>query len=122
MEKVYAQAVVELEEKGVKAPELTRHLIAHLTKVGRLKLLPKILRELKKTQARHDKEWSPLEVASEKEIVHAQKELEKMGIKTKDVQVNPSLIKGWRILQKDTLIDTSAKKALVDLYTNIITK
>jgi F0F1-type ATP synthase delta subunit len=42
-----------------------------------------------------------------------------MGIKATDVQVNPSLIKGWRILQKDTLIDRSAKKSLVDLYTNI---
>ena len=119
MEKAYAQALVELERKGAKAPELTKHLIAHLTKAGRLKLLPKILKELKKIDARHAKEWSPLEVASEKETAHAHKELEKMGIKATDVQVNPSLIKGWRILQKDTLIDHSAKKSLVDLYTNI---
>ena len=122
MEKVYAQALVELEEKGVKAPELTKHLIAHLTTVGRLKLLPKILRELKKIDARHAKEWSPLEVASEKETSSARAELKTMGIEPESVHVNPSLIAGWRILQKDTFIDTSAKKALVDLYTNIITK
>lgn len=92
MEKVYAQAIVELQTKGVKTPELTKHLIAHLTKVGRLKLLPKILIELKKKQARHEKEFSKLEVASEKETAHALKELEKLGIDTTGVHVNHSLI------------------------------
>jgi F0F1-type ATP synthase delta subunit len=119
LEKVYAQALVELEATGAKAPELTKHLIAHLTKAGRLKLLPKILTELRKIEARHAKEWSALEVASEKEKAHAQKELENMGVHATEVRINPSLIKGWRILQKDTLIDTSAKKSLVNLYTNI---
>ncbi len=119
MEKVYAQAVIELEAKGVKTPELTKHLIAHLTKAGRLKLLPKILRELKKIDARHAKEWSALEVASDADTAHAKKELESMGVHVGEVKKNPSLIKGWRILQKDTLIDRSAKKSLVNLYTNI---
>lgn len=121
MEKAYAQALVELEEKGVKAPELTRHLLAHLTKKGRLKLLPSILRELKKIQSRHDKEFSKLEVASEKETAAALKELASMHIEAPGVEVNHSLIKGWRLVRKDTLIDRSAKKSLVDLYTNIIT-
>ena len=119
MEKVYAQALVELERKGAKASLLTTHLIAHLTTVGRLKLLPKILRELKKMQARHEKEFTKLEVASEKETANALTELKKLGIDTNGVHVNHSLIKGWRILQKDTLVDRSAKQQLVSLYTNI---
>ena len=122
MEKVYAQALKELESKGVKAPELVQLVTAHLNAVGRAKLLPRILRELKKMEARHEKEFTNLEVASEKETAGALKELGALGIETKGVHVNTSLIKGWRILQKDVLVDRSAKQALVQLYSNIVTK
>lgn len=119
MEKVYAQAVLDLQSKGAKTPELVKQLTAHLSEKGRLKLLPRILVELKKMQARHEKEFTKLEVASQAETAHALKELDSLGIDTNGVHVNHSLIKGWRILRKDVLVDRTAKKGLIDLYTNI---
>lgn len=119
MEKVYAQALLNLQSKGAKTSELVTQLSTHLKEKGRLKLLPRILAELKKMQARHEKEFTKLEVASDKETAKALKELDALGIDTNGVHVNHSLIKGYRILRKDVLVDRSAKRGLIDLYTNI---
>lgn len=120
MEKVYAKALIHLIEGGKSEAELFKLLKKHLEEKGRLKLLPKIKRELERMAARRKKEYSKLEVASESETAQALKELKTLGIEIHGSKVNHALIKGWRTVQKDTLVDRSAKQQLVTLYTNII--
>ena len=72
--------------------------IAHLQRTGRMKLLPRVLRELQEEEARVHR------FASKKETVHE----------------NPSLISGWRQIENGVLTDRSGKKALLDIYKNII--
>jgi hypothetical protein len=71
--------------------------IAHLKRTGRLKLLPRVLRELKVLEARE------LRLSQKKETA-------------KD---NPSLISGWRTLENGILTDHTGKRALIALYQNI---
>ena len=73
--------------------------IAHLKRTGRLKLLPRILRELRMREARAAKLAPRRETAAE----------------------NPSLISGWRSLEGGLLIDKTGKRALLDIYQRIIT-
>lgn len=73
--------------------------IAHLKRTGRLKLLPRILRELRMREARAAKLAPRRETAEE----------------------NPSLISGWRSLEGGLLIDQTGKRALLDIYQRIIT-
>ncbi len=72
-------------------------LSAHLERTGRLKLLPRILRELKREQARTTRTAAQKETAAE----------------------NPSLISGYRSIEDGVLIDRSGKGALVEMYRNI---
>lgn len=71
--------------------------IAHLRRAGRLKLLPQVLRELQREEARAKKFAPTRETAAE----------------------NPSLISGWRSLENGILTDHSGKRALIDIYKNI---
>ncbi len=73
-------------------------LKAHLEKTGRLKLLPRILRELKATEARE------LLLAPRKETA----------------KENPSLISGWRSIENGVLTDNTGKRALLEIYQKII--
>lgn len=120
MEKVYAQVLVRLIDEGKKESELFKQLVVHLKEKGRLKLLPKIKRELERTNAHRSKEFTKLEVASEKETAHALKELKALGIEVHGSKVNHDLIAGWRTVQRATLVDRSAKQQLVDLYRSVI--
>ena len=72
-------------------------LVAHLTRTGRLKLLPRVLSDLRVRLARAKKLAPRKETAKE----------------------NPSLISGWRTLENGTLTDTTGKRALVEIYQNI---
>lgn len=119
MEKVYAQALTRLMEEGKKESELFKQLVVHLSEKGRMKLLPKIKRELERIQAHKNKAFTRLEVASEKETAAAHKELTELGIEVHGTKVNHDLIAGWRTVQLDTLVDRSAKQQLVELYRNI---
>jgi len=71
--------------------------IAHLTRTGRLKLLPQVLRELK-NEAAHQAKLAP---------------------KKETVKENPSLIAGWRSIENGLLTDHSAKRALIEIYQKI---
>lgn len=74
-------------------------LKAHLERTGRMKLLSRILRELRVREAR-ERKFAPLhETAAE----------------------NPALISGWRSIENGILTDRSAKRALIDMYQKIIT-
>jgi hypothetical protein len=72
--------------------------IAHLKRTGRLKLLPLVLRELREAEDR----------------------AKKFGVKKETVKENPSLISGWRSIENGVLTDRTGKKALLDIYKNII--
>jgi F0F1-type ATP synthase delta subunit len=121
MEKEYAQALFELAQKpGASADALVKQLVKHLKETGREKLLPRILREFKRIDARSESFGELLEVASEQEVAAAQKEAKELGI-TATAQVNPDLVTGWRARKASRLIDRSGKRALVDLYRQIAT-
>ncbi|HEY0979631.1 MAG TPA: F0F1 ATP synthase subunit delta [Candidatus Paceibacterota bacterium] len=119
MEKEYAQALMRQVASGADERTLVEGLVAHLKREGRMKLLPGILRELKALDARRAKLAPSVEVASDWEAAHAIAAARTMGIEAPAATVNPSLIKGWRARTGGTLVDRSAKQALVDLYQRI---
>ena len=120
MQKLYAQALVDLSSKeGVKKSVLVEQLITHLKESGRTKLLPRILRELKILEARAAKRGSHIEVASHADAHEAEIEAAAHGISGAKAHVNHDLIKGWRAKNDSVLIDHTAKQGLIDLYRNI---
>lgn len=66
----------------------------HLERTGRVKLLPRILAELKERAAREAKLAPRKETAKE----------------------NPDLISGWRTIENGVLTDRTGKRALVSIY------
>ena len=119
MEKQYAHALSRQIAQGADESALVGGLVAHLKRDGRMKLLPGIVRELKALQARTDKLAPSVEVASEADSADALAKARVLGIEASSATVNPSLIKGWRARTGSTLVDRSAKQALVDLYQRI---
>ncbi len=71
--------------------------IAHLRRTGQLKLLPRVLRELK-VEAVRAKKLSPKKEAAKE---------------------HPALISGWREIKNGVLTDHTGKQALLDIYKNI---
>jgi hypothetical protein len=71
--------------------------IAHLRKTGRMKLLPRVLRELR-TEVTRAKLLSP---------------------KKETAKENPALISGWRQIENGVLTDHTGKQALLDIYKKI---
>jgi F0F1-type ATP synthase delta subunit len=119
MEKTYAKVMWKLSHQdGADLDALVARLIEQLQSRGRMKLLPRILAELKKLEAGSGDATSFIEVATEKEKAAATAFANDLGIKT-DVVVNSSLISGWRVLGKCTLTDRSGKRALIDIYRSI---
>lgn len=119
MEKAYAQALAESIGRGTDEDKLVQGLVRHLKEEGRMKLLPSILAELKRVDARSRALAPSLEVASDAEAAAAKSAAALAGIDASSVTVNPSLIKGWRARSGSSLVDRSAKQALVDLYQKI---
>lgn len=120
MEREYAQAVFDLSRApGAKAAALAERLVKHLEATGRQKLLPRILRELKRIDAQAQSFGEVLEAASEREKAAAEKEAGALGITAK-AQVNEELVSGWRARSGSRVIDRSGKRALLDLYRQIL--
>jgi len=105
--------------KGRDEKEIVSGLVSHLKETGRTKLLPRILRELKKDLARKDVLLPHVEAASEEEAANAKKMAAAVGIIVAKVAINPSLIRGWRARIGSSLVDVSGKKTLIDLYRSI---
>lgn len=72
-------------------------LRAHLERTGRMKLLPQILRELKQRKARARLTAPRRESAAER----------------------PELISGSRQIAEGILVDTTGKRALLEIYKNV---
>lgn len=119
MEREYAHALSSSLARGTDEAKLVDGLVKHLKEEGRMKLLPGIVRELKRLQSETGKLLPSLEIASEGDRASAIAGAKEAGIIVDDVTVNPSLIKGWRARSGGVLVDRSAKQALVDLYQKI---
>ncbi|MDR3546986.1 MAG: F0F1 ATP synthase subunit delta [Candidatus Pacebacteria bacterium] len=122
MHKLYAQAIyIAAQKDGADAKKLVKQLTEALKDRGRLKLLPSILRELERIEAREAKLAPQLEVSSESEAARALKEAAAQGIHAVHARVNDALIRGWRASANGKLIDHSAKRELVELYRKVTT-
>lgn len=115
----YAKAIYRLKKRGELTDEkIAENLRLHLTRTGKMKLLPAIVRELKKLSYRKD-EISIIEIASEGERKAAIAATKDLGLETSEVRVNDALISGWRVKSKGNLIDRSGKRFLIDLYRSV---
>lgn len=97
-------------------------LVDVLRTEGKMKALPGIVREYERIQASHSAGNPTLTVAKEADTKRALAELKKhLENKKADTQVviDETLIGGWRYSDKDTLLDTSYKNALLELYRRI---
>lgn len=112
------EATAELEDKTASDAAITK-LIAHLKSMGRMKMLPEIMRELQKVAARRHFNRARIEVAHQKEAPDALHAAAREGMVAQHAVVNPSLIHGWRAQKGGVLIDRSAKRALLHMYQNI---
>jgi F0F1-type ATP synthase delta subunit len=113
------EATAELDDKGATDAAVTK-LIVHLKSTGRMNMLSKIARELRKVAARRRALAPMVEVAHEKEAAAALKAAAVLGIMATHAEVNPSLIRGWRARGNGKLIDRSAKHAFTQIYQKVI--
>lgn len=119
MEKAYAQALHNAVAQGAKEDAVFESLKAQLSATGRLKLLPRILFELRSLSSRKGAMAPLVEAASESGKAEALKGAKEAGIDVQTVVVNESLISGWRAQKEGLLVDRSGKRALIDLYRRI---
>jgi F0F1-type ATP synthase delta subunit len=123
MEKTYAKVLWKLShQEGADLDALVTRLIEQLQTRGRMKLLPRILRELKKLEESSTESSALIEVATGKDALEALAFVKELGLPgIKDAKVNPSLISGWRVRANGGLTDRSGKRALIDIYRSITT-
>lgn len=121
MEKAYAKALQSLAGKpGADEGKIMSQLMEHLRAVGRTKLLPGILAELRVLAIHADAtDAVHVEVADEKDSAYALLEAINAGMQAETVSVNPSLISGWRARKGAVLKDHSGKRALIDMYRSV---
>jgi len=112
------EATAEIEDKAVSDAAVTK-LILHLKSAGRMKMLPQIARELRKVATRRHSRRPVVEVAHQKEAAQALRSAATLGIVTREANINPDLIHGWRARSGDMLIDASAKRALLHIYQKV---
>lgn len=128
----YAEALYEaLQNKEVKTEADAHKVFTRFRKVllarGHEKLLPFIAHELEKIMSREkNKNEAVLITADSKSMskwLHAYDHYEKEGIIPKHTTrrdvVDESIVGGFQIRTKDTLIDGSYKKSLLELYRKI---
>ena len=114
------ESVASLEDASASETAVT-NLVAHLKSAGRMKMLPEIVRELRKIAARRHALRANVEVAHKKEAAAARSAAASEGIVAHEANVNPSLIHGWRAQEGGKLIDRSAKRALLEIYQKVTT-
>lgn len=127
METAYAEALWQMVESGIRPAEALRKLHASLEACGRASLLPRIRSAFVRLAAQKAaRETITLSVAREKDAKEAMREagelLASMGEKSAEAEivVDSSLIGGWRLEGKETLVDASFKKQLLGLYNRVI--
>jgi len=108
------------DAKNIDNQEVVEKLVVHLKEIGRLKLLPYIVRSLKEMQFRKLVNSPVVEVSCEEETPKALSGASSAGVHAEVAVINKSLVRGWRVRTSSTLVDHSAKRALIELYRNII--
>jgi F0F1-type ATP synthase delta subunit len=128
----YAEALYEaLTEKNVKTEADAHKVFTRFRKVlalrGHEKLLPFVVHELEKIAVREKNNNQVLLVTADKKSQtkwsHAYDHYKKEGVVPKGAAlqelVDESIVGGYQIRTKDTLIDASYKKSLLELYRKI---
>ena len=113
------EIVAETGDEKVADAAVTK-LVAHLSSLGRTKMLSEIARELRKVAARRKALAPKVEVAHRKYEAVALKAAATLGIVATTAEVNTSLLQGWRAQSAGKLADRSAKRALIDIYKKVI--
>ena len=123
MEKNYAEVLMKLIERGMQPKQAVHALHEILARTGRSRLLPKIGRVFVRLAERaRARSAIVLFVAREKDartaLTHAKATLFAMDAKRKDVriQVDQTLVGGWRLEGREHLHDASWKKHLISIY------
>ena len=116
MEHSYAQAIWKAIAGGKTPKQAVATVVEILTRDGRIELLPRIMRALKRLSEREMNSRPRVYVAHEKDAKSAFKE---SGVSEADVCVDETLIGGWRLENAETLIDTSFKKQLLSIYSSV---
>lgn len=125
----YAEALAEAlsgkseKEAGAVVARFYEVIKAH----GHTGLLPFIPAELGKIEAReklhHEATLVTADIKSRTKWAHAYDHYEKEGLLPRDSKrhdvVDETIIGGYQIRTKDLLIDSSYKKSLIELYSNI---
>ena len=134
METAYAQALWKMVEGGLTPAKAVRALEVTLKVHGREALLPRIASAFARIAQRETKRSDiVLTVAREKDIhrarLSAKKYLDGMVAKSarggsafgRDLktQIDDTLIGGWRLEGKETLVDASYKNQLLALYNSV---
>ena len=114
MEKAYAQALWDLIQKGEKPKEAVVKIHTALASRGRANLMPAIGRAFERLAQREAlKNRSVLVVARKQDEAKARRE---SGAKDAELQVDESLIGGWKLFDSGHLTDESWKSALLSIY------
>ncbi len=119
MHKQYALAIHELikESDESKREGLINSFLEYLKRSGREKLLPGILRELKRI---YQREKAPkILIAKESFKDKAEQKAQELGIENYSFEEDETLIGGYVIKSRGFLYDASYKRWLLDLYKSI---
>lgn len=122
----YTEATRALLQEGMKPAEAVKNLKKTLERRGHEKLFMRILKNLARELDKSSNTGAVLTVAEESDAKKLQKDIEyiagRLGIDTKDIEthVDESLIGGFTVETKDTLVDQSYKNALLTVYRRVI--
>ena len=119
MENAYAQALWTMIEKGTPQADAVRALHTFLKKSGRVALLPRVARAFARIAAQHaSRDAVVLSVADKSHEHSALKAASVIDSSASEARivVDPTLIGGWRLDARETVVDASYKKHLLELY------
>lgn len=122
MERAYAQALWRTIEGSEKPDLALKRLREVLAKHGREALLPKIAVAFKRLAERASANETRLLVADEHHAKSAVKEMVTLlNREDGDVRVcvEPSLIGGWRLEERERVVDASFKNHLLSIYNQV---
>jgi hypothetical protein len=118
MEKAYAQALLQLIQKGEKPKEAVAKIHKALEETGRVALMPAVGRAfVRLAQREAQKNRSVLVVARKSDEARARKE---SGAADAELAVDETLIGGWQLFDKGEMRDESWKSALLSIYNNAV--
>ena len=118
MEKNYALALWKTVEAGMEPKKAVHALAESLAKSGRATLMPRVLRAFKRIAEREaSQNRERIFVAQEKDAAHAK---HASGAAHAHVEVDETLIGGWRLEAGEKLVDASFKKYLLEMYNRAV--